>query len=472
MPQLPNLTGPAVPPEQAAGIRVGVPSTSGLQAIAQAVGSVGEEMHAAKMKILEKQNSIDVLKNESAYGQHMANEQQKLDINNPASWPDQVKKASSDFVNGLSSKNLSPDALESLKMRIMNYESKVMLNVARDARLAQVQIISGEFQNRQNVFFDNKDFAGAKENLKESASLSKMPNHEVEAGLMKIQQEQTKAEYDDQAASGNAEYFEHERQGLSKSDRLRYKQSAKSNRARMENESLEKIYEKIELSQIKTKKDLESALNGDPRISEASAVKMLNNWDKNTPISFAEKKKHLDTLNDLFKAYKDGKISKDVYAEAHHNASSKIYAMSNRPGTGGLRQRAYALDPTKWTNGLPSSSSRTQKDIEIESMVKSFVSYGGMGEVPSREDNSVKPIRKTIKKAEIEYIRERVEQDVKEWASRPENENATREEKAEKIVEFTELNYVEDVFEKKEIIRSYEDIISPDSSTKGILPKR
>jgi len=121
MPQLPNLTGPAVPPEQAAGIRVGVPSTSGLQAIAQAVGSVGEEMHNAKMKILEKQNSIDVLKNESAYGQHMANEQQNLDINNPASWPDQVKKASSNFVNSLSSKNLAPDALESLKMRIMNY---------------------------------------------------------------------------------------------------------------------------------------------------------------------------------------------------------------------------------------------------------------------------------------------------------------------------------------------------------------
>ena len=472
MPQLPNLTGPAVPPEQAAGIRVGVPSNSGLQAIAQAVGMVGEEILDAKVKILDRQNKLDILDNESAYGRHMASHQQKLDVNNPVSWIDETKKASDDFIDGLSRKNLAPEALDSIKMRIANYESKMLQGVARDAQLAQVQILSGEFQNRQTALLQNRDFDGAARNLEESALDLGLRNDEVEAGLMKIEQEQIKAEYDDQAASGNAEYFEHERQGLSKSDRLRYKQSAKSNRARMENESLEKISEKIELSQIKTKKDLESALNGDPRISEASAVKMLNNWDKNTPISFSEKKKHLDTLNDLFKAYKDGKISKDVYAEAHHNASSKIYAMSNRPGTGGLRQRAYALDPTKWTNGLPSSSSRSQKDIEIESMVKSFVSYGGMGESPSREDDKVEPIDKTIRKAEIEYLRERVEEDVKEWASRPENENATREEKAEKIVEFTQLNSVEEVFKEKEIRSSYEDIISPNSSTKGVLPKR
>ncbi len=67
-----------MPPEQAAGIRVGVPSTSGLQAIAQAVGSVGEEMHAAKMEILQEQNKIDVLRTESEYGAFMEAEQQKL----------------------------------------------------------------------------------------------------------------------------------------------------------------------------------------------------------------------------------------------------------------------------------------------------------------------------------------------------------------------------------------------------------
>lgn len=472
MPQLPNLTGPAVPPEQAAGIRIGVPSTSGLQAIAQAVGTIGEEVLNAKIKILDRQNKLDILNNESAYGRHMASHHQKLDVNNPASWIDQTKEASDNFIQGLSEKNLAPEALDAIRMRIANYESKMLQGVARDAQLAQVQILSGEFQNRQTTLLQNRDFEGAAKNLEESALDLGLRNDEVKAGLLKIQEQERIAEYEDQVVSGNSDYFEHERQGLSKSDRLRYRQSAKSNRARMENESLEKISEKIELGQIKTKKDLESALNGDPRISEASAVKMLNNWDKNTPISFSEKKKHLDTLNDLFKAYKDGKISKDVYAEAHHNASSKIYAMSNRPGTGGLRQRAYALDPTKWTNGLPSSSSKSQKDIEIESMVKSFVSYGGMGESPSREDDKVEPINKTIRKAEIEYLRERVEEDVKEWASRPENENATREEKAEKIVEFTQLNSVEEVFKEKEIRSSYEDIISPDSSTRGVLPKR
>lgn len=420
MPQLPNLTGPAVPPEQAAGIRVGVPSTSGLQAIAQAVGSVGEEMHAAKMKILEKQNSIDVLKNESAYGQHMANEQQKLDINNPASWPDQVKKASSDFVNGLSSKNLSPDALESLKMRIMNYESKVMLNVARDARLAQVQIISGEFQNRQNVFFENKDFAGAKENLKESASLLEMPNHEVEAGLMKIEEQERIAEYEDQVVSGNSEYFENDLPALSKSDRASYKRKAAARKAELEANDIDRISGAMAIGVIKTKNDLVKNLEAAPNVSSQMARKVLSNWENSKPLSYEEKRKITDTLNDLHDQYSKGKISREEYGRKHHNIASEVYAMGKREGVGGLRSRLYALDPTKWSDGNLKLSKAEDIDQKIEKMVSAWDGAGGFGK-PKRGEDQLSP-----KKAlEVQAARELTEMSMKEWAKTNEGRNAT-----------------------------------------------
>ena len=420
MPQLPNLTGPAVPPEQAAGIRVGVPSTSGLQAIAQAVGSVGEEMHAAEMKILEKQNSIDVLKNESAYGQHMANEQQKLDINNPASWPDQVKKASSNFVNGLSSKNLSPDALESLKMRIMNYESKVMLNVARDARLAQVQIISGEFQNRQNVLFDNKDFAGAKENLRESASLLEMPNHEVEAGLMKIEEQERIAEYEDQVVSGNSEYFENDLPALSKSDRASYKRKAAARKAELEANDIDRISGAMAIGVIKTKNDLVKNLEAAPNVSSQMARKVLANWENSKPLSYEEKRKITDTLNDLHDQYSKGKISRDEYGRKHHNIASEVYAMGKREGVGGLRSRLYALDPTKWSDGNLKLSKAEDIDQKIEKMVSAWDGAGGFGK-PKRGEDQLSP----QKALEVQAARELTEMSMKEWAKTDEGRNAT-----------------------------------------------
>ena len=465
MPQLPNLTGPAVPPEQAAGIRVGVPSTSGLQAIAQAVGSVGEEMHAAKMKILEKQNSIDVLKNESAYGQHMANEQQKLDINNPASWPDQVKKASSDFVNGLSSKNLSPDALESLKMRIMNYESKVMLNVARDARLAQVQIISGEFQNRQNVFFDNKDFAGAKENLKESASLLEIPNYEVEAGLMKIEEQERIAEYEDQVVSGNSEYFENDLPALSKSDRASYKRKAETRKAELEASDIDKISGAMAIGAIKTKNDLVKNLEAAPNVSSKMARKVLANWENSKPLSYEEKRKITDTLNDLHDQYSKGKISRDEYGKKHHNIASEVYAMGKREGVGGLRSRLYALDPTKWSDGNLKLSKAEDIDQKIEKMVSAWDGAGGFGK-PRRNEDQLSP----QKALEVQAARELTEMSMKEWAKTDEGRNATPDQIRKEFMNQAIDAMTQDIIEKElDYSKSLNSILEGAGNT--VLPK-
>lgn len=420
MPQLPNLTGPAVPPEQAAGIRVGVPSTSGLQSIAQAVGMVGEEILDAKIKILDRQNKLDILDNESAYGRHMASHQQKLDVNNPASWIDETKKASDDFIDGLSRKNLAPEALDSIKMRIANYESKMLQGVARDAQLAQVQILSGEFQNRQTALLQNRDFDGAARNLEESALDLGLRNDEVEAGLMKIEEQERIAEYEDQVVSGNSEYFENDLPALSKSDRASYKRKAEARKAELEANDIDRISGAMAIGAIKTKNDLVKNLEAAPNVSSQMARKVLANWENSKPLSYEEKKKITDTLNDLHDQYSKGRISRDEYGRKHHNIASEVYAMGKREGVGGLRSRLYALDPTKWSDGNLKLSKAEDIDQKIEKMVSAWDNAGGFGK-PKRGEDQLSP-----KKAlEVQAARELTEISMKEWAKTDEGRNAT-----------------------------------------------
>lgn len=420
MPQLPNLTGPAVPPEQAAGIRVGVPSTSGLQSIAQAVGMVGEEILDAKIKILDRQNKLDILDNESAYGRHMASHQQKLDVNNPASWIDETKQASDDFIDSLSGKNLAPEALDSIKMRIANYESKMLQGVARDAQLAQVQILSGEFQNRQTALLQNRDFDGAARNLEESALDLGLRNDEVEAGLMKIEEQERIAEYEDQVVSGNSEYFENDLPALSKSDRASYKRKAETRKAELEANDIDRISGAMAIGVIKTKNDLVKNLEAAPNVSSQMARKVLANWENSKPLSYEEKRKITDTLNDLHDQYSKGKISRDEYGRKHHNIASQVYAMGKREGVGGLRSRLYALDPTKWSDGNLKLSKAEDIDQKIEKMVSAWDGAGGFGK-PKRGEDQLSP-----KKAlEVQAARELTEMSMKEWAKTDEGRNAT-----------------------------------------------
>jgi hypothetical protein len=272
MPQLPNLTGPAVPPEQAAGIRVGVPSTSGLQAIAQAVGSVGEEMHAAKMEILQEQNKIDVLRTESEYGAFMEAEQQKLNFNNPSSWDDQLTKASKAFKDSLASKNLSADAISSLNTRLMAYEQKIMRGAQRDARLAQVQIISGEFQNRQDSYLKNRDYEGAIENLKESAYSLKMQDHEVESRVSRIREQQTLDALQDAAYDGNVAVFEKDIPGISKAQQRALKSTAESALGKKKRNQSVAAMDGIYGNTINTKEDI---LRVAPDLGAAQTAKLL-----------------------------------------------------------------------------------------------------------------------------------------------------------------------------------------------------
>ena len=465
MPQLPNLTGPAVPPEQAAGIRVGVPSNSGLQAIAQAVGMVGEEILDAKVKILDRQNKLDILDNESAYGRHMASHQQKLDVNNPVSWIDETKKASDNFIDGLSRKNLAPEALDSIKMRIANYESKMLQGVARDAQLAQVQILSGEFQNRQTALLQNRDFDGAARNLEESALDLGLRDDEVEAGLMKIEDQERIAEYEDQVVSGNSEYFENDLPALSKSDRASYKRKAETRKAELESSDIDKISGAMAIGAIKTKNDLVKNLEAAPNVSSKMARKVLANWENSKPLSYEEKRKITDTLNDLHDQYSKGKISRDEYGKKHHNIAAEVYAMGKREGVGGLRSRLYALDPTKWSDGNLKLSKAEDIDQKIEKMVSAWDGAGGFGK-PKRGEDQLSP----QKALEVQAARELTEMSMKEWAKTDEGRNATPDQIRKEFMNQAIDAMTQDIIEEElDYSNSLNSILEGSGNT--ILPK-
>jgi len=465
MPQLPNLTGPAVPPEQAAGIRVGVPSNSGLQAIAQAVGMVGEEILDAKVKILDRQNKLDILDNESAYGRHMASHQQKLDVNNPVSWIDETKKASDNFIDGLSRKNLAPEALDSIKMRIANYESKMLQGVARDAQLAQVQILSGEFQNRQTALLQNRDFDGAARNLEESALDLGLRDDEVEAGRMKIEDQERIAEYEDQVVSGNSEYFENDLPALSKSDRASYKRKAETRKAELESSDIDKISGAMAIGAIKTKNDLVKNLEAAPNVSSKMARKVLANWENSKPLSYEEKKKITDTLNDLHDQYSKGKISRDEYGKKHHNIAAEVYAMGKREGVGGLRSRLYALDPTKWSDGNLKLSKAEDIDQKIEKMVSAWDGAGGFGK-PKRGEDQLSP----QKALEVQAARELTEMSMKEWAKTDEGRNATPDQIRKEFMNQAIDAMTQDIIEEElDYSNSLNSILEGSGNT--ILPK-
>ena len=465
MPQLPNLTGPAVPPEQEAGIRVGVPSNSGLQAIAQAVGMVGEEILDAKVKILDRQNKLDILDNESAYGRHMASHQQKLDVNNPVSWIDETKKASDDFIDGLSRKNLAPEALDSIKMRIANYESKMLQGVARDAQLAQVQILSGEFQNRQTALLQNRDFDGAARNLEESALDLGLRDDEVEAGLMKIEDQERIAEYEDQVVSGNSEYFENDLPALSKSDRASYKRKAETRKAELESSDIDKISGAMAIGAIKTKNDLVKNLEAAPNVSSKMARKVLANWENSKPLSYEEKRKITDTLNDLHDQYSKGKISRDEYGKKHHNIAAEVYAMGKREGVGGLRSRLYALDPTKWSDGNLKLSKAEDIDQKIDKMVSAWDGAGGFGK-PKRGEDQLSP----QKALEVQAARELTEMSMKEWAKTDEGRNATPDQIRKEFMNQAIDAMTQDIIEEElDYSNSLNSILEGSGNT--ILPK-
>jgi hypothetical protein len=465
MPQLPNLTGPAVPPEQAAGIRVGVPSNSGLQAIAQAVGMVGEEILDAKVKILDRQNKLDILDNESAYGRHMASHQQKLDVNNPVSWIDETKKASDNFIDGLSRKNLAPEALDSIKMRIANYESKMLQGVARDAQLAQVQILSGEFQNRQTALLQNRDFDGAARNLEESALDLGLRDDEVEAGRMKIEDQERIAEYEDQVVSGNSEYFENDLPALSKSDRASYKRKAETRKAELESSDIDKISGAMAIGAIKTKNDLVKNLEAAPNVSSKMARKVLANWENSKPLSYEEKRKITDTLNDLHDQYSKGKISRDEYGKKHHNIAAEVYAMGKREGVGGLRSRLYALDPTKWSDGNLKLSKAEDIDQKIEKMVSAWDGAGGFGK-PKRGEDQLSP----QKALEVQAARELTEMSMKEWAKTDEGRNATPDQIRKEFMNQAIDAMTQDIIEEElDYSNSLNSILEGSGNT--ILPK-
>lgn len=425
MPELPPLSGPAIPPEQAAGVRMRTPSNQGARALAGAIQGAGDVFHEQKMRLLESQTELDVLAKESEYGQMMAEAQDNLDPSNPAGWPDAIKQASSTYLEGLGSSQLSPAAKEAIARRLGAYESRIMLSVGRDARLAQVRMLKGFFDNRQTQAIRNGDWEAARQNILDSAGSIGMTPDETDRALMDIDYQERLDIYGAEAAQGNAEFFDNEDLGLPESDRKRYKKKAQAAEARLESEDVNTITGAIAIDAIRTKDQLAKAVEASEHITPQTAKRLLKNWDNAKPLSHDEKQSILDRLHQNHDLFEAGKISREQYSKKHHEIASEVYAFGRRDGTGGLRSRVHQLDPAGWREGNLTVPEDERKVISVDKMASAWDAAGGFG----------KKSEMTPEEAlDVSTSRELTVMAVKEWLKTEEGKNATPAEIKDKFM--------------------------------------
>lgn len=417
--------------------QAGVPvqQASGRNLAAEAVGQLGQSVKQTGNLALELQLEQDrqyltdaemVMRRESA---KLATE---LAGNmNPANHATIAKDRFDSVVNDiLGSQDFRPSFQKELESRLKMFSSAKIEKVAQDAKLIQLENGRRLQSAKIKMFQADGDFDGAHQAAKDGIG-TYWSKEDAEIMGMDIDRRERNEEYTSQANAGNVEYFDQDLP-IADSDKERFKARAEATKARAEADEVGRIQGAMEIGEILTKEDLARNIEEAQNITEETAKKMLQNWDKNKPLTAKEKMDHLDRLNSLYKDFKAGKMDKLEYLKAHSQVSNEIYAMGSRPGTGGLRQRAYALDPAKWQDGVPPSAGKEESKINIESMVSDFASAGGLGTVPKGDGTT--PAQKYQSKQAIREAREMLEMAMMEWLKTEEGQKATKKQISNQIM--------------------------------------
>ena len=357
MPQLPQLSGPAVPSEQSAGVRLGAPSIQGEGAVIGALGSVANEVASIGLGLLEKQTEIDVLSNESEYGEMMAKAQTELDRNNPSKWPETIKAHSKSFVDQLSSKDLSPAAKQALQSSLGGYESKIMRQVGRDARVAQVQLLTGQFKNRQTIARQNGDYEAERENLRASAGPMGLSEPEIESGLIEINRREKMANYDAEADAGNVEFFENEKLPLNEGDRKRLKKRAELTKQRGKAEDVQKIVAGYEAGVL----DFESAMASIEAsgLNEVESKNLAKSLQSKKTVSDSERLDFMEAIRELEEGA--GEMDADTYTENFLKLRQEAGMLGRRPNADYIQREVDKISPDR-LQAADAKGQRLQKD--------------------------------------------------------------------------------------------------------------
>lgn len=312
--------------------------------MAGAVGDVANEFAQTKMDLLKNQTRISVMETERDYGEVMQNEKLNLDVNNPSAWPEQMAQASKRYLNDLGSKELSPAAKESLQLRLGDYEGKLMRQIGSEARIAQVERLAGEYENRQMSYEQNSDFDGMRHNLDSSADDLRMTDQERDRAHLEINAKERQMNEDYAILTGDTDYFSKDNWTGAESDRVRGFQKAEAAGSRAEASEVSAIQRATSLGSITSKEDLARNIEEAENIKPATAKAMLKNWDNTKPVDGEERQKYLDWMNDTVNKYRDGTFTLSQYEKEYYEIETATKSLGRRDTNSEIGDRFNEMD--------------------------------------------------------------------------------------------------------------------------------
>jgi len=409
--------GGAIPQQRAQDNSAQTRAISNLGGAIAQTGKLAEQMQAEKERQQLGEVEIEMKKQSGALQVKLAraaNPEEHLQIAN-----DHFRVAEDKILNG---KNYSRKFRNDLSQRLKMYSANQIEKIGTDAKLMQIsngrKIHNARIEARLADNLPEEAIAM----VREGAGLY-YPDEMGEIKIDQIKRKLRNEEYQSEVRAGNAEFFDQELP-IADSDKARFRKQAETQRAANEKDALSLIGEAIEIKDITTRDELETALDGAPYVSDLMKRKALQNWDNNQPLSFEEKKDVLDRLNGLFSAFSSGQIDREDYARQHHEITSEIHALANREGASDLRARSRATDPNTYTKGKAIEGA---SDKAIEEEVKIMTSLGRFGRTESidQDEMSEGQIRDIYEQRKVNAkLREFVEDSVKAWSLTPDGQEA------------------------------------------------
>lgn len=409
--------GGQIPQQRAGDLSATTRAISNLGGAIAQTGRLAEQMQAEKERQQLGEVEIEMKKQSGALQVKLArsaNPEDHLQIAN-----DHFRVAEDKILNG---KNYSRKFRNDLSQRVRMYSATQIDKIGTDAKLMQIS-------NGRKIHNARID-ARLADNLPEEAISMVQEGIGIydtegsaEIKIDNIKRRLRNEEYQSEVRAGNAEFFDQDLP-IADSDKARFRKQAETQRAGNEKDDLSLIGDAIEIKDITTRDELETALDGAPYVSDLMKQKALQNWDNSQPLSFEEKKDILDRLNGLFSAFSSGQIDREDYARQHHEITSEIHALSNREGASDLKARSRATDPNTYTKGKAIEGA---SDQAIEEEVKIMTSLGrfGLTESINRDEMNDGEIRAIYEQRKVNAkLREYVEDSVKAWSLTPEGQEA------------------------------------------------
>lgn len=301
--------------------------------------------------------------------------------------------------------NLTPKSQRQLEERIAIFTKAKLEKVGLDSKLMQVENGKRLHMAKIEMHRESGDLEMARAAFDEGVGVY-YPKEVAEIGKMKLDQQEKGETLLREADSGNEEFIENA--AIADSDKRRLIQRAKTAKARIVSQQMERVADLQIMGQIKTEADLVRELDNQPDLTDKDKALAVAHWKKDQPIELGIKQDIYDRLNQNHENYRLNKIPKSIYTERHHDMSKEVWAMGSREGTGPLRKKVYDLDPMNWKEGKFSTGKISEWDQYVEKLSSDTNSTGGFLKQAGEKATP------TEKQASTLY-RANTEDEVKKW---------------------------------------------------------